>query len=37
MLSALPVILGMQMLLSFLQFDIQSVPRFPLHQHFLEE
>jgi len=31
MLSALPVILGFQMLLSFLQFDIQSVPRFPLH------
>ena len=32
MLGALPVILGFQMLLSFLQFDIQSVPRFPLHQ-----
>lgn len=33
MLSALPVILGFQMLLSFLQFDIQSVPRTPLHQN----
>jgi glycosyltransferase involved in cell wall biosynthesis len=32
MLGALPVILGFQMLLSFLQFDIQSVPRAPLHQ-----
>ncbi len=32
MLSALPVILGFQMLLSFLQFDIQSVPRFAVHQ-----
>lgn len=32
MLSALPVILGFQMLMSFLQFDIQSAPRFSLHQ-----
>jgi len=30
MLSALPIILGFQMILSFLQFDIQSVPRLPL-------
>ncbi len=37
MLSALPVILGVQMLLSFLQFDIQSVPRFPLHQNLPDE
>jgi glycosyltransferase involved in cell wall biosynthesis len=33
MLGALPVILGFQMLLSFLQFDIQSVPRTPLYQN----
>ncbi len=31
MLSALPVILGFQMLLSFLQFDIQSTPRHAVH------
>lgn len=31
MLSALPVIIGVEMLLSFLQFDIQSVPRHPVH------
>ena len=37
MLSALPVILGFQMLLSFLQFDIQSVPRFTLHQNLLDD
>jgi len=37
MLSALPIILGFQMLMSFLQFDIQSVPRFPLHQKLPEE
>lgn len=30
MLSALPIILGTQMLLAFLNFDIQSVPRLPL-------
>lgn len=30
MLSALPVILGVQFLLSFLQYDIQSVPKTPL-------
>lgn len=33
MLSGLPVIIGVQMLLSFLQFDIQSVPRHPVHQN----
>lgn len=32
MLSALPVIIGFQMLLSFLHYDIQSVPRTPLHR-----
>jgi dolichol-phosphate mannosyltransferase len=37
MVSALPIILGFQMLLSFLQFDIQSSPRFPLHQNLLDE
>ncbi|WP_020675365.1 glycosyltransferase family 2 protein [Geopsychrobacter electrodiphilus] len=30
MLSALPIILGTQMLLAFLNFDVQSVPRIPL-------
>ncbi|MBU6475958.1 MAG: glycosyltransferase family 2 protein, partial [Alphaproteobacteria bacterium] len=37
MLSALPVILGFQMLLSFLQFDIQSTPRVPVHQILTDE
>lgn len=31
MLSALPVLLGVQLLLSFLQYDIQSTPRIALH------
>ena len=30
MLSALPILMGFQMILSFLQFDIQAVPRYPL-------
>lgn len=37
MLSALPVILGFQMLLSFLQFDIQLTPRVPLHPSLPDE
>ncbi len=31
MLSALPIILGIQFILSFLQYDISSVPKAPLH------
>lgn len=31
MLSALPIIIGMQLLLSFLHYDIQSVPKRPVH------
>jgi dolichol-phosphate mannosyltransferase len=31
MLAALPIIVGVQMLLAFLNFDIQSVPRRPVH------
>ena len=31
MLSALPVILGFQMLLSALQYDISNEPRVPVH------
>jgi glycosyltransferase involved in cell wall biosynthesis len=31
MVSALPIIVGMQFLLAFLNYDIQSVPRTPLH------
>ena len=30
MLSSLPFLMGFQMILAFLQFDIQSVPRYPL-------
>jgi dolichol-phosphate mannosyltransferase len=33
MLSALPIIIGAQMLMSFLQFDIESVPRHPVHHN----
>ena len=32
MLSALPVILGIQLGLAFLNFDIEATPRFPLHK-----
>jgi uncharacterized membrane protein len=31
MLAALPVIIGSQLLLSFLSFDMANVPREPLH------
>jgi hypothetical protein len=31
MLAALPVILGTQLLLAFLSFDVARVPRQPLH------
>ena len=30
-LAALPIIVGMQMLLAFLNYDIRSVPRTPIH------
>ncbi len=33
MISALPIIIGIQFLVSFLHFDIQSVPRFPIVRH----
>ncbi len=32
MLSALPIILGLQLLLGFLNYDIASVPRRPIHK-----
>jgi dolichol-phosphate mannosyltransferase len=31
MLAGLPIIVGFQMLLAFLNFDVQSVPRSPIH------
>jgi|GEM_PF-3417059 len=31
MISALPVLIGLQMLLSAINFDIQNVPRRPIH------
>jgi hypothetical protein len=33
-LAALPIILGTQFILAFLNFDIQNVPRTPLHLQF---
>jgi len=36
MLAALPVLIGIQLLLAFLNFDIASTPRFPL-QHVLSD
>ena len=35
MLAALPVILGMQLLLAFVSFDVSRVPRKPLHPQLL--
>ncbi|HEU0010123.1 MAG TPA: glycosyltransferase family 2 protein [Verrucomicrobiae bacterium] len=35
MLAGLPTLLGVQLLLSFLSYDIQSVPRIPLHLRLL--
>lgn len=32
MIAALPIIVGTQLLLSFLNFDFQSVPRYPMHR-----
>jgi dolichol-phosphate mannosyltransferase len=32
MLAALPVLVGFQMLISFLTYDIQSVPKIPMHK-----
>jgi hypothetical protein len=31
MLAALPVILGVQLVLAFLGYDMQNVPRHPIH------
>jgi hypothetical protein len=31
MIAALPIIVGVQLLLAFLSYDIQSVPRSTLH------
>ena len=33
MLSALPILMGGQLILAFLAYDIASVPRRPLHKH----
>lgn len=35
MLSALPTLMGLQLILAFLAFDIASVPRRPIHKHFV--
>jgi len=35
MLAALPVLIGVQLLLSFLNYDVRNVPRIPLHQRLL--
>jgi dolichol-phosphate mannosyltransferase len=32
MLAALPLIIGVQLVLPFLSFDLQNVPREPLHR-----
>ena len=32
MLAGLPIIVGFQMLLAFVNFDVQSVPRLPIHR-----
>jgi hypothetical protein len=32
MLAALPVLLGTQLLLAFLGYDLQNVPRDPVHR-----
>ncbi|WP_337084188.1 glycosyltransferase family 2 protein [Citrobacter freundii] len=33
MLSAMPVLIGLQLILAFLSYDISSLPRRPLHRH----
>jgi len=35
MLSALPVLMGLQLILAFLSFDIASVPRRPIHKQYV--
>lgn len=35
MLSALPTLMGLQLVLAFLNYDIASVPRRPIHRHCL--
>jgi dolichol-phosphate mannosyltransferase len=37
MLAALPVILGSQLLLSFLNYDVRNVPQIPLHKRLLTD
>ena len=37
MLSALPSLMGMQLILAFLNYDIESVPRRPIHPHLLNQ
>jgi hypothetical protein len=32
MLAALPVLIGVQLLLAFLAYDMQSQPRSPIHR-----
>ena len=37
MLAALPVIVGVQLLLAFLSYDMQNVPRTPLHRRLADD
>lgn len=37
MLAALPVLLGIQLLLAFLMWDMQSTPRLPIHPYLAEQ
>lgn len=37
MLAALPIILGLQLLLAFLMWDMQSVPRSPIHPRLADD
>ncbi|MGA0767815.1 MAG: glycosyltransferase family 2 protein, partial [bacterium] len=32
MIAALPLIFGLQFLLSFINFDISNVPKYPIHK-----
>jgi glycosyltransferase involved in cell wall biosynthesis len=36
MLAALPIIIGLNLLLSFLHFDVQSIPRQPIHPSLID-
>ena len=35
MLAGLPVLVGVQLLVAFLNYDVNNVPRIPLHQRLL--